>query len=148
MGCTHLPLGTTAMSMQVLTFVCNIPSQLLQPMFLSEIKNATKNISLCQRAGHACCQSELIWWQVIMGRNHCCQLLVKAGEGASSCRVLSGCRVKLCGPGGSTAPRPTLLQPVLGHHQHLSFCLYHGKWWLSQCQILGDTISCKQARSE
>ena len=34
--------------------------------------------------------------------------------------MLSGCRVKLCGPGGSTAPRPTLLQPVLGHHQHHS----------------------------
>ena len=42
MGCTHPPLGTTAMSMQVLTFVCNIPSQLLQPMFLSEIKIATE----------------------------------------------------------------------------------------------------------
>ena len=30
------------MSMHVLTFVCNIPSQLLQPMFLSEIKIATE----------------------------------------------------------------------------------------------------------
>ena len=60
---------------------------------------------------------------MIIGRNRCCQLEVKAGEGGLG--QLQGVvwvqSIAVSGPGGSTAPSPTLLQPVLGQQQHSQF---------------------------
>ena len=78
-------------------------AQLLQPMFLSKINTVCFN----EQVKLAACPSVLGGY-LIMGK------LRRGWLPAAGCCL----GAELCGPAGSAAPRPTLLQPVLGHQQH------------------------------